>query len=109
MGGVLSAAPVEQASLEHIRAGGDLCLICHKEDGIVASYEQLVRAAEKDRRFASRVSESARRTIAFKKRWRMLFARQSAPSTSKVEHLSRQLWEFTEEVRLAAISQQGAR
>ena len=109
MGGVLSAAPVEQAALEHIRAGGDLCLICHKEDGIVASYEQLVRAAEKDRRFASRVSESARRTIAFKKRWRMLFARQSAPSTSKVERLSRQLWEFTEEVRLAAISQQGAR
>ena len=32
MGGVLSAAPVGEAAVEHIRAGGDLCLICHRED-----------------------------------------------------------------------------
>jgi beta-N-acetylhexosaminidase len=31
MGGVLKAAPIERAAVEHIRAGGDLCLICHIE------------------------------------------------------------------------------
>ena len=34
MGGVLSAAPVGPAAVEFIRAGGDLCLICHREDNI---------------------------------------------------------------------------
>src|SRR5437773_4477433 len=31
MGGVLKAGPIEQAAVQHIRAGGDLCLICHEE------------------------------------------------------------------------------
>ena len=39
MGGVLKAAPIEQATVEHIRAGGDLCLICHVEDYVTRSYE----------------------------------------------------------------------
>ena len=30
MGGVLEFAPIEQAIVEHIRAGGDLALICHQ-------------------------------------------------------------------------------
>jgi beta-N-acetylhexosaminidase len=108
MGGVLSAASIEQAAVEHIRAGGNLCLICHKEDGIIRSYEALIQSTERDRRFARRVAESARRTMAFKKKWRTLFSRQSEPTKSKTDRLSRQLWEFTEEVRLAAINHQGA-
>lgn len=108
MGGVLSAAPIEQAAVEHIQAGGDLCLICHKEKGIVRSYEMLIKSAERDPRFAKRIAESARRTLAFKKKWRVLFARQSAPTKIKVDRLSRQLWEFAEEVRLAVIHGQGA-
>ena len=106
MGGVLSAGPVEQAAVEHIRAGGDLCLICHKEDGILRAQEELIRAAERDRRFAARVTESACRTSAFKKKWRALFKKSGGPSAAKVSRLSRRLWEFTEEVRLAAIDRQ---
>jgi beta-N-acetylhexosaminidase len=41
MGGVLKAAPIEQATVDHIRAGGDLCLICHREDFVVRAYENL--------------------------------------------------------------------
>ena len=44
----------------HIRAGGDLGLICHQEDFILRAYEALVREAERDRKFARRVRESAR-------------------------------------------------
>ena len=32
MGGVLSAAPVGKAAVQFVRAGGDLCLVCHRED-----------------------------------------------------------------------------
>ncbi len=40
MGGVLSAAPVGPAAVEFIRAGGDLCLVCHREDYIAASFRR---------------------------------------------------------------------
>ena len=55
MGAVLEFAPIGQAVVEHIRAGGDLGLICHKEDLIVRAYEALVHEAERDRKFARRV------------------------------------------------------
>ena len=106
MGGVLSAVPIEQAAVQHIRAGGDLCLICHLEDGIVRAYEELVREAERDRRFALRVSDAARRVLALKKRSKELARFQPTPTEAKVARLSRQLWEFAEEVRLASIGQQ---
>ena len=43
MGGVLKAAPIEQAAVGHIRAGGDLCLICHIEEYVTRSYEELIQ------------------------------------------------------------------
>src|SRR5215475_10373181 len=45
MGGVLSAAPIEQAAVGHVRAGGDLCLICHKEEFVTRAYEELKSAS----------------------------------------------------------------
>ena len=44
MGGVLSAAPIGEAAVEFVRAGGDLCLICHREDFIRPG----VRSADQD-------------------------------------------------------------
>jgi beta-N-acetylhexosaminidase len=106
MGGVLSAAPIGEAAVEFIRAGGDLCLICHREDYIVKAYEALTNAAERDSKFARRVAESARRVLVFKKRSAKLLRRGKAPSEAMVGKLSRQLWEFSEEVRLAPFSRQ---
>ena len=63
MGGVLKAAPIEQAAVEHIRAGGDLCLICHIEEYVTRSYEALIKEAESNRKFAQRV-EGIRRARA---------------------------------------------
>ncbi len=68
MGGVLSAAPVGQAAVEFVRAGGDLCLVCHREDYVVQAYDELVKTAERDAKFAKRVAESVRRVLAFKKK-----------------------------------------
>ena len=106
MGGVLAAAPIEQAIIGHIRAGGDLGLICHREDFILRAHEALVREAERDGRFARRVRESARRVLAFKSKEARGRGRprHTAPTSARVEKLTRQLWEFGEEIRMATLA-----
>ena len=104
MGGVLSALPVAQAAVGHIRAGGDLCLICHQEPFVVQAYEELTHRAERERGFAARVAEASRRVAAFKKKSRGLGRWPKAPTPGLRERLSRQLWEFSEQVRLETIN-----
>jgi beta-N-acetylhexosaminidase len=106
MGGVLKAAPIEQAAIGFIRAGGDLCLICHVEENITRSYEALVREAERDPKFAWRVRESAARVLVFKKKSTEVKRSAPEPTAAKLEKLSRQLWEFSEQVRLETIKRQ---
>jgi beta-N-acetylhexosaminidase len=106
MGGVLAAAPIEQAIIGHIRAGGDLGLICHQEAFILRAHEALLCEMERDARFARRVQESARRVLAFKKKL-LATRRISAPTSARVEKLTRQLWEFGEEIRMATLARTG--
>src|ERR1700727_814870 len=103
MGGVLSAAPVGEAAVEHIRAGGALCLICHREDYITEAYEKLLHTAESDPKFAQSVSESMRRGLAFKKKSAKLLRMATPFSAATFDKLSRKLWEFGEQVRLEAL------
>ena len=103
MGGVLSAAPVGKAAVRFIQAGGDLCLVCHREDYIAEAYDELVGTAERDPKFARRVSESVRRVLALKKKSAKMLRRTKDPSAATVEKLTRNLWEFEEQVRLEAL------
>jgi beta-N-acetylhexosaminidase len=103
MGGVLSAAPIGKAAVEFIRAGGDLCLVCHREDRVLEVYEELMRAAEKDKKFARRVAEASRRVASFKRKWAKALRVTKEPSPRTVEKLTRRLWEFGEQVRLQAL------
>ena len=104
MGGLLSAAPVGPAAAEFIRAGGDLCLVCHREDYIAQASEALSKAAERDPKFATRVEESIRRVLQFKKKSAKTLRRGKEPSAATAEKLSRKLWEFSEQVRLEALN-----
>jgi beta-N-acetylhexosaminidase len=106
MGAVATANTVAESAIEHIRAGGDLCLICHREDYISQAYEELTRAVEHDARFAKRALEASRRVAAFKKKSAGLRLRTKCPSPAMVEKLSRRLWEFGEQVRFEALDQQ---
>jgi beta-N-acetylhexosaminidase len=109
MGAVQDFAPIEQLVVQHIRAGGDLALVCHKEEAVVRAHESLIHEAERDPKFARRAQESARRILTFKKRLVKSGSRSSAgsptrpPTSSRVETLARQLWEFGEEIRLATL------
>src|ERR1019366_5992789 len=108
MGGVLAAAPIEQAIIGHLRAGGDLGLICHGKDFILPAHEARVGEAERDGRFARRVRESARRVLAFKSKEARGRGRprHTAPTSARVEKLTRQLWEFGEEIRMATLARE---
>jgi beta-N-acetylhexosaminidase len=105
MGGV-SAAPVGQAAVEHIRAGGDLCLICHREDYITQAFEELTSTAGRDAKFGARVAEAAGRVLAFKKKSRKMLHAGKEPSAAGVEKLSRNLWEFGEQVRMETLNRE---
>lgn len=106
MGGVLKAAPIEQAAVEHIRAGGDLCLICHEEDRVLRSYEALVAEAQRSKKFRQRVEESAARVLAFKRKSSALKRRSAAPGPSRVNQITRSMWEFSEQVRFEGVRSQ---
>ncbi len=106
MGGVLAAAPIGEAAVEFVRAGGDLCLICHREDYIEQAYESLAKTAERERKFATRLSDAARRVAAFKRKFSAVLRKPKAPTAAAVKKLSRQLWEFGEQVRLARLDQE---
>jgi beta-N-acetylhexosaminidase len=105
MGGVLSAAPVGEAAVQFIRAGGDLCLVCHREDYVEQAFEHLMHASERDPRFARRVAESSRRVLRLKEKSAKFLRRKGATSSRAAEKLSRRLWEFGEQVRVEALVQ----
>ena len=109
MGAVMEFAPIEETAVQHIRAGGDLALICHKEEMIWRAYEALVREAERDRKFALRAAEAWARVQRLRKNFFSAYRYSPSPSPTqaKTEKLTRQLWLFGEEIRLAAIRQEG--
>jgi beta-N-acetylhexosaminidase len=100
MGGVLAAAPIEEAAIETLRAGADIYLVCQKEENVLRAYEAVVRQAERDPKFARRLTDSCRRVLAFKKRARELQRPAPEPKVELVERLQRELWELGEQVRL---------
>lgn len=100
MGGVLKTAAVEEAAVEFVGAGGDLCLICHQQEYVERAFENLLRTAEREPRFRRRVLESAKRVEAFTRKASGLKRRASSPSPEKISRLKTQLWEFSEQVRL---------
>lgn len=106
MGGVQAAMPTEQAAIEHVRAGGDIALICHKEEFVTRAYELFMKEAETDHKFARRVAESSVRILAAKKKYVELKRMATSPTPAVVERLSRRIWEFSEQVRLATIVRQ---
>jgi beta-N-acetylhexosaminidase len=104
MGGVLQAAPMERAAVEFVRAGGDLCLLCHQREGIEKAFRELTREAERNPAFRRRVTESLKHVSAFKGKHARLLRLGPPPNEARIARLKRQLWEFGERVRLEQLS-----
>lgn len=109
MGGVLKAAPIDDAAVQFISAGGDLALICHEQESVEQAFETMQRKFARDARFRRRASESMKRVAGFKRAHAKLLQAPGTPSQEKIEALARQLWEFSERVRLQGlVAQAGA-
>jgi beta-N-acetylhexosaminidase len=103
MGGVLAALPIEQTAVESLRAGGDIYLVCHKEERVRACYEAVLREAEKNSRFRQHLLDSAARVRRVKQRAPELSRRFPAPPTdAAIDKLRQRLWLLGEEARMAA-------
>ena len=104
MGGVLSAAPVEDAAVETLRAGADMFLVCQKEESVRRAFEAVLTRAERDKKFAALIRAKAERVLEVKRKSKSLKARIPKPPTAKtMERLTREIWEFGEELRACAL------
>ena len=100
MGGVLTAASIEEAAIGTLRAGADMFLVCQKEESVWRAFEAVYNRAESDNKFAALTARKARRVLAAKKKSQPLKARMAtAPTQKAVDRLRRNMWEFGEEVR----------
>jgi len=97
MAGVLAAASIEEAAVRSLRAGADIFLVCRNEEHVRSTFEAVLRAAERDCRFAARVAESARSVAAYKRRWKLTGKFGAAPSAKKVATLAAALNKLSEQ------------
>ena len=104
MGGVLAAASIEDAAIETLRAGSDIFPVCHSEEKVWATYEAVLSAAERDRKFAQAIAEKSRRVVQLKNKTRALKRATPAPTQQVLDRLRRQIWELFEEVRMVAVA-----
>lgn len=109
MGGVLSASPIGEAAVGFVRAGGDLPLVCHREENVMQAHEALTKRVERDKTFDRRIAESVRRIAVFKKRHAALLRLTRQPSRAMIQKLTRAVWEFGEQVRLEPLSRKNDR
>src|SRR5437660_1550369 len=94
MGASVAQGPIEQVTITSLRAGLDICMICHSEDLIWRAYEAVLREAEQDRRFAAKVAASCDRVLALKAKTKSLKKMAPAPSAALVEALRNQVHAF---------------
>jgi beta-N-acetylhexosaminidase len=80
MNAIVSHVGVDQAAVAAIRAGCDVLLLCKDEAHQVAAEEALIRAAETDSDFRTRIGESAARVRAMKRAHLENQSRRPAPT-----------------------------
>ncbi len=95
MGGVLAAGPMEEVAVKTVRAGADIFLVCRNQELVWRAYEAVLREAEKDRKFRSRVAESSARIMKFKRRSRELQAMPDVPVAKVIHTLKKVAQSYT--------------
>ncbi len=106
MGGVLEAAPIGDAAIQTLTAGSDLMLVCHREEHVWLAFESVYKLAEADRSFAKLIAKKSKRVLEFKRKSRSVLTRTAPrPTPRTIDKLCRRIWEFTEEVRLTAMTE----
>jgi beta-N-acetylhexosaminidase len=98
MGGILSTGEIEDVAVETLRAGADMFLVCHNQELVWRGYEAVVRAAERDSKFAAQVAAAAKRVLAFKRRSPELRGFAAEPKAKIVNNLKKIVTDFSQAV-----------
>ncbi|HUS19807.1 MAG TPA: beta-N-acetylhexosaminidase [Terriglobales bacterium] len=98
MGGVLAVGSIENAALECLRAGADMFLVCRKEEFVLATFEAVLREAERDKKFARVVKERSDRVLAMKKKYPELKRVAPRPTEKTITRLRKQLDAFRKQL-----------
>ncbi len=98
MGGVLAAGSIEEVSVETLRAGADMFLVCHNQELVWRGYEAVLRAAEKDRKFAAHVAQAAGRVLSLKRRSAALHSFAREPKERVINNLKQIVANFAQVV-----------
>jgi beta-N-acetylhexosaminidase len=101
MGGVLAAAPIQDAAVRTIRAGSDMFLVCHKEEDVHAIFEAVNHEAERDKKFAALVSKAADHVLRFKAKAKALRKVAARPADKTVAKLRAALERFDRQLARA--------
>ena len=96
MGGVLAAGSIEDVSIETLRAGADMFLICHNQELVWRAFEAVLRTAESEPRFAAHVRRAAGRVMQFKRRSRELHGFAAKPKKKVLSTLKKIVQDFTQ-------------
>jgi beta-N-acetylhexosaminidase len=103
MGGVLAIGSIEEVTIETLRAGADMFLICHREDLVWRAYEAVLQLAERDKKFERTITQAADRVLRLKGRARELKKKAApAPDEATVAKLREGILRFTDEVEKRA-------
>ncbi len=103
MGGVLAVGSIENAALECLRRGADMFLVCRKEEFVIATYEAVVREAERDKKFARLVKTASDRILAMKRRSRELKRVAKRPTQATIVRLRKQLDSFRTQLKKTGV------
>lgn len=95
MGGVLAAGSIEEVSVETLRAGADMFLVCRNQELVWRGFEAVLKTAEKDRKFAAHITQAARRVLQFKKQAKELHEFASQPKARVVQTLKKLVQDFS--------------
>jgi beta-N-acetylhexosaminidase len=98
MGGALAAGSIEDVSVETLRAGADMFLICHNQELVWRSYEAVLREAEKNPAFAAHVKNAAARVERFKQRAPELHRFPAPPSARPLKTIRKLIQNFSQVV-----------
>jgi beta-N-acetylhexosaminidase len=95
MGGVMAAGSIEEVTVETLRAGADMYLVCHNQELVWRGYEAVLREAEKNHKFAQHVAQAAKRVLALKKRSAELRGFAKEPTARVVQTMKKVVEKFT--------------
>jgi beta-N-acetylhexosaminidase len=97
MGGILTQASIEEASVQAIAAGTDVIEICKDPSLVLRGYEALLTEAEHSAAFRRRIEATARRVLAHKRR-SLKSSLPRVPSGAAIDKLRHDIQRFAEGV-----------